>query len=104
MDRCCDDADFLAEMVELLEGTVATQSAAIHAAIQQADAHALAESAHALKGAISSVTTATPYALARDLEQLGKNGECNGAEPLMAALEISIEQLLRETRQWSASR
>jgi len=104
LDRCCDDADFLAEMVDMLEGTVATQTVAIREAIQHTDPRALGESAHALKGAISSMTTATPYALARDLEQLGKNGECTGAEPLLAALQISLEQLLRETRHWAASR
>jgi HPt (histidine-containing phosphotransfer) domain-containing protein len=100
LDRCCDDPDFLVEMIEMLEDTVPAQLAAIETAIRANDADSLSRSAHALKGAVASMTTATPYALAYEIEFTGKAHTCEGTDVLFASLQISLEQLLRETRAW----
>jgi len=104
LDRCCGDEDFLAEMVDLLATSVATQLAAVDLAIAASGPQALGEAAHALKGAVASMTTARPYKLAYDLELLGKTGTCDHAETIVAELRLSLDQLLKETQQWSASR
>lgn len=103
LDRCCGDTDFLAEMVDLLQSTVATQRCALRAAIHTHDPQAIARSAHSLKGAVASMTTAAPYAIAREIELLGMQGETAGVDVLLTALEVSLDQLLRETREWSAN-
>lgn len=102
LQRCCDDAEFLAEMIDLLSTSVVTQGHTIVEAIRRRDPHAIAVSAHALKGTVASMTTSVPYQLAWELEQLGKSGDCTGAEPLFAALQISLDRLLCETGDWVA--
>lgn len=104
LERCCDDADFLTEMIDLLGSSVATQREAIALAIRCEDPKALSESSHALKGAIASMTTSVPFQLARELEILGKDGGCTGADALFAALQISLDRLLHETHDWVAQR
>lgn len=104
LDRCCDDPDFLAEMIDLLGGTLQTQLTALDAAIHDRDSESLAESAHALKGAVASMTMAAPYELSRELEWLGKSGETTGAEVLSAALHVATDQLLNETQAWAQRR
>ncbi|HET6426126.1 MAG TPA: Hpt domain-containing protein [Planctomycetaceae bacterium] len=104
LDRCCGDTDFLAEMVDLLQTTVATRRIALRAAVDRGDPEAIAEVAHALKGAVGSMTTGVPYTVTRELELLGMSGESAGADTLLNTLEISLDQLLHETRSWSTRR
>lgn len=104
LDRCCGDEDFLAEMVDLLATSVATQLTAIELAIAARDPQSLDESAHALKGTVSFMTSSRPFDLARDLELLGKSGTCNHAEFIAAELRLSLDELLSETQQWAAGR
>lgn len=104
LERCCDDAEFLAEMIDLLGSSVTPQCEAIAEAIRQRDPKALAESAHSLKGTVASMTTAAPYQLAWELEILGKDGDLIGVDALLAALRVSVDQLLQETRAWVTRR
>lgn len=104
LDRCCGDEEFLAEMVDLLASSVATQLAAINAAAAMRSPDELRHAAHALKGAVASMTSARPYELVRELEWLGKSGTCHHADALIAELRVSLDQLLNEMRWWSDHR
>lgn len=104
LNRCCGDEDFLNEMAEMLAITVETQLAVIEDAFRSRCAQELGSAAHALKGAVASMTTGRPYELLRDLEMCGKSGTCDGGGKIIAELHQCLDQLLAEIKQWSAHR
>ncbi len=104
LDRCCGDEDFLAEMVDLLVTSTATQFAAVEGAVTARNAVEIAAAAHALKGTVGSMTSSRPYLLAQKLEWLGKSGTCDRADGLVSELRSSIAQLLQECQSWATHR
>ncbi len=100
LERCCDDREFLGEMIDLLLESLPELWQTLDRAIFSADAVELDESAHALKGALSSMTMGAPYQLARDLEYLGKSGSTTGAELLAGALHVVMKELTDELNRW----
>lgn len=100
LGRCCGDTEFLCEMIDLLVQSLPEQWTAVEQAIATASAAELAESAHALKGGLSSMTMGAPYQLSRDLEILGKSGSTTGAAPLATALQTVMQELTTELHHW----
>lgn len=100
LERCCGDAEFLGEMIDLLVESLPGLWESLDQAIVAADATELDESAHALKGTLSSMTMGAPYQLARELEYLGKSGSTSGAETLAGALHAVVQELIDELQDW----
>lgn len=100
LDRCCGDAEFLCEMIDLFVQSLPEQWNAVEQAITTADATELDEAAHALKGVLSTLTMGAPYQLARELEFLGKSGSTTGAADLATRLQCVVQELTNELHNW----
>lgn len=100
LERCCGDTEFLGDMIDLLAQSLPEQWSALEQAIATENAGELDESAHALKGVLSTLTNGAPYQLARELEDLGKSGSTTGAASLATALQAVIQELTTEVQGW----
>jgi two-component system, sensor histidine kinase and response regulator len=65
----------------------------IQSAVALKDAAALGRSAHALKGSVANLSSGAAHTYAADLEKMGRNGECNGAQELVAKLGNALQEL-----------
>ena len=74
-------------------GDAPAKFSALRRAIAKKDADALAKTAHALKGAIGIFGAAKAFALARNLETMGRAGATQGAAEIFASLEAEFASL-----------
>jgi CheY-like chemotaxis protein len=89
------DRGLLREIVEIFLHDAPRMQAAVSLAVRTRDAAALAEAAHALKGAVGMFTTTAPYQTARALEIIARKGDLDGAESTRAALDGEIAELTK---------
>ena len=71
----------------------------IKTAIKNNDSHALHQSAHGFKGAVSNFFAQKVTEQAFRLEQLGKNGQVSEADQLFPAMTQDVDRLLNELKQ-----
>src|SRR5689334_15375978 len=75
MNRACDDWDLLTELAELFVDNRNKLLDELTEAVAARDGKGIEEAAHALKGSIGTFTTKRPFALVRELELCGKEGQ-----------------------------
>jgi HPt (histidine-containing phosphotransfer) domain-containing protein len=92
------EQDFIDEMVELFAVTVAATLVEGRDALSHADAHALARSAHKLKGACLGMFATTMAEMACALEQAGNSQNLDGASELFSRLELATAETTRQMR------
>lgn len=77
--------------------------AAIGKAIGKRDARAVQMAAHTLKGSVGNFDARRAYAAARQLEEMGRQGELSGAEAAYRALAREIALVEKALAAWSKS-
>jgi signal transduction histidine kinase/DNA-binding response OmpR family regulator len=93
------DDDFIRELALLYLGDAPERLADIRGAVMRGDAHAMSESAHALKSGSGNVGAMPVHALCQKIEMLGRGGTTQGADALLRELEreyARVERRLRE--------
>lgn len=94
LKQLSDDEQMLGELIDLFRERCPEQLNRIFEAIEQANAEALVEAAHAYKGAVGHFFAADIKDLASELEMKGKHNTLEGARELFAQLESKSSQLL----------
>ena len=90
LDFAAGDKSFLTNLVALFADTSPRQLEAIRAAIESGSGLALYRAAHQLKGSVSNFGAANAYALAGQLEALGKTETLDGAAAILESLEAEL--------------
>ena len=88
------DRDILGEIVAALIETAPASIAAIRGAARSGDPAALADAAHSLKGAVSTVAAAPAHGAAARLESLARAGDLAGALEQCDPLEREMARLV----------
>jgi HPt (histidine-containing phosphotransfer) domain-containing protein len=101
MSQLSGDRSILIEVVRLLIETVPDQMKAIEAAVDAGDPIRLAATAHALRGAISNVTTLGSVESCRRLEDGARAGGVAGADAELTVLKAEVDRLLTDLRAFS---
>ena len=70
----------------------------IETAINNNDAHALHQSAHSFKGAVSNFFAQKVTDQAMQLEQLGRGGQVTGADEMFSVMSQDVVQLVEELK------
>ncbi len=96
MERVDNDLSFLADTVQMLETDGRNLLAGIRSALAAGDAATVGRTAHTLKGMISNFCAAGAQALALEVEQAGKAGDCPAAAAAAGRLEPALERLMNE--------
>ena len=96
MERLDNDAEFLAETVQMLETDGRALMVELKAAVASGDAPAIGRAAHTLKGMISNFCAPAVQLLALHAEHGGKGGDVAGAAVAAAKLEPALEALIDE--------
>ena len=86
------DRDLLGQLYGLFQTQGPQGIAAMRRAIEAADAVALSEAAHSLKGSYRSLGTPRLAELASRLEDAGRDRRLDGASALVDALEAAFHQ------------
>jgi HPt (histidine-containing phosphotransfer) domain-containing protein len=92
------DEELLAEIARMFFIEAETSVPAIRAAIDNADAKALHNVAHSLKGAVSNFAADRATAAAAALEQCGKLANLAPAERLFVELSAAVSDLVAALR------
>jgi protein-histidine pros-kinase len=87
------DAEIMEEVVGLFLADYPNEMNAIREAVRDGDATSLAQSAHALKGAVAAFGTGEAFEAARQLEEIGRSGNLSGAPGANTALEEALKSL-----------
>jgi HPt (histidine-containing phosphotransfer) domain-containing protein len=87
------EPDVVAELADLFRTTAAPLLDEIGAAVTQADATALRQAAHTLKGTSANLGAKMLAAWAADLEKLGRAGTTDGAEALLPPLRAEFARV-----------
>jgi CheY-like chemotaxis protein len=85
----------LADMVIQFRTESSARLAELAAAAQAHDPEALRAAAHGLRGTASTLAARDVAELASELEQIGRRATTAGAEPLIEALQASVERASR---------
>jgi PAS domain S-box-containing protein len=91
--RIGGDRELFADIGRLFVEHSAQLTAALTAAVAAGDAAALASSAHALKGSISSFTQGSPYECAKRIEDTARDGDLAEAVALVPQLTTEVDRL-----------
>lgn len=86
LEQAGDEEEMLAELLLLFRDTSVGDLARMREALAAADAAALAEAAHSVKGAAASLGIEGMRRLAAAIEQCGKRGDLAGSAGLVAEL------------------
>jgi two-component system sensor histidine kinase/response regulator len=92
--RVEDDADLLAEMIELFLDSAPGLLDEVAAGVQHRDARAVQLSAHALKGAMQSMGAMPGARAALRLETIGMTGDMSHADETLATLKEEFDRLV----------
>jgi CheY-like chemotaxis protein/HPt (histidine-containing phosphotransfer) domain-containing protein len=85
-----EDDDLLRDLIELFLEQTPPQLLALRQAAEAADADALREAAHAMRGSSVTLGAGRMTGLCRDLEALGSAGDTGAAAELVSRLEASF--------------
>ena len=93
IERIGGDRELFVDIGRLFVEHSTEMVAALRAAAGAGDATAVAMSAHALKGSISSFTQGSPYECARQVEDTARDGDLAAAVALVPVLAAEVERL-----------
>jgi two-component system, sensor histidine kinase and response regulator len=87
------DRALLGEVIDVFLADAPLRLAEARAALEKGDAAAIAAQAHTLKSMVGLFTTSEPFAAARELEAIGKQGDLALAAQAAATLEGAVATL-----------
>lgn len=94
-----DDREIFQAMAELFLEQGLKDLADTQSALAAGDPQALARAAHRLTGALLQFCAPTVLATTKELEELGKRADLDGAVAVCARLETELRQLLAALRE-----
>ena len=83
----------LAEVIRVFLSDAPGQAAALRAAVESADATAIAVAAHALKGSVGLFSKGAAYEAARALEHAARAGDLAAVDAQRAAVDAGLSRL-----------
>jgi HPt (histidine-containing phosphotransfer) domain-containing protein len=98
--RTGGDADLRHELIVMFLEDCPVRLAAVHAAVEQRDAPALAWAAHMLHGSCGYLSAVAACEQAAHLEKIGRHGRLEGADAVLVRLDAAVADLLPELRRF----
>ncbi len=93
LERAGGDEEILERLIETFLDQCPAHLEDVRKAVEAEDAEALAEAAHSLKGAVGNLEGKASWEAAARLEELGRKGNIEAAQPALDRLERSIDRL-----------
>ncbi len=93
LDQLDGDTELLRDMVEILSADAPVMLDAVARAVADKDSERLRKTAHKLKGSLGYFHPRCAAALARELEDMGRQGELDGAEERLESLRREVALL-----------
>ena len=103
LKRCLGQPDLAEKILAKFSGRLLKNVAEIEAALNRGDLAEVSGLAHQLKGAAGNVSADPLYAIAVELETLGKNGDKAAAAACLVRLGSESKRFIAETQQIVAS-
>ncbi|MEM1025398.1 MAG: Hpt domain-containing protein [Myxococcota bacterium] len=91
-----DDPEFIQELMELYLEDAAERLQELRAAVSNGSTDEVARSAHKLKGSSANVGAQGISDCAKTLEEMGKNGDLQGAEALVDRAQADLDLVKTE--------
>jgi len=93
LEQAGDDDELLAELLDLLRMSSASDLEKIKNAADGGDAEAMGDAAHSIKGAAASMGVVVLRDVAYKIEKKGRDGDLDGAKSHIAELQELISEL-----------
>ena len=94
LEQAGDDEEMLAELLELLCSSAASDIEKIKVAMDAGDPVGMGNGAHSIKGAAASLGIDQIAKLAESMEKAGRSGDLAGAVELLAPLSALVKELV----------
>lgn len=104
LERVCGDEEFLRDMMELFLASYVGMLVEVNRRVESADLDDLADAAHALKGAVATLTQGECYEAARAAEYAGRDHDRPTARHAVARLNMLMPTLVDALRDDLAAR
>jgi HPt (histidine-containing phosphotransfer) domain-containing protein len=91
-----NDADLLAEIVQLFREESPTILDDIRSALERNDPSTVERAAHKLKGSLQAIAAQDAVPIALQLEVMGRRRDLSAAQPTFAQLSAEMQNLVRE--------
>ena len=96
--------DTLHAIIDAALGEIPQLAAAIHKAVDNADATALRRAAHTLKGSLRYFSTGVAYTEVCQLEQIGQESRLADAPRVLDALDCHLEEVVQALQEFPTGR
>lgn len=100
LDRFCSDWETIAELAGMFLQIYPPLLGEVARAIEEGNSQQLSESAHSLKGSISTFSTKAPYDLAHQLQSLGGADDFGAAAAIFSELNRELTRLESELKEF----
>ena len=94
LERLGGDEELARQLVELFVSECPRMMAVVRDSVASKDADQIRRAAHAFKGSVGNFTEDAPMTTAFELEQMGREGQIDGAPALLARLEHEVDDFL----------
>jgi two-component system, sensor histidine kinase and response regulator len=94
LERLGGDEELARQLVELFVSECPRMMAVVRDSVANKDADQIRRAAHAFKGSVGNFTEDAPMTTAFELEQMGREGQIDGAPALLAKLETEVADFL----------
>jgi HPt (histidine-containing phosphotransfer) domain-containing protein len=98
--RTGGDTDLRHDIIGMFLEDCPVRVAAVHAAVEQGDAPALAWAAHMLHGSCAYLSAGVAREQAAHLEEIGRHGRLEEADDVLERLDAAVAELLPELRRF----
>jgi two-component system sensor histidine kinase/response regulator len=95
LKRLDGDTELLRELIALFLEEAPALLATIRAGLAEGNAVTVRQAAHSLKGAAANLAAIAIFVAAKQLEDLGRDGDLGPAAAVFATLEAEVERLTR---------
>jgi HPt (histidine-containing phosphotransfer) domain-containing protein len=100
--RVDNDRDLACELIVIFREKFPLLLQLLETAVAREDANAVETTSHALTGMLSCLSATRATAIARQLEQMGREGKTSGMTEVLRLFEVEAAKLLPELDGYSA--
>jgi HPt (histidine-containing phosphotransfer) domain-containing protein len=100
IERLGGDEELARQLVELFIGECPRMMSEVRDSVANGDADQVRRAAHAFKGSVGNFTDDAPMTTAFALEQTAREGRLDGADALLARLELEVESFVAALRRF----
>jgi CheY-like chemotaxis protein len=93
LEECDGDLEYISRMLQMFDNDIRERMVRLQKAVDAGDCDAMMREAHAVKGGAGNFFATAAFETAQQLETMGRNKQCQGAQATLQLLQKNLQQL-----------